>query len=204
MSPLPLPTVEDIKRLRRRLGLTQSELADLAGVSQSLVSQIESGEVDPRLSTVTKIVWALNAQEVGRNIFAEELSIKDVVSVGPDEKVVKAANLMWKHYISQLPVIHNGKNVGSVSEKSITAEIAKGSAQDLSRKTVNEIMQEPFPMVGKKTRLDVIVSLLQESPAVLVFEEGKIEGIITKADLIRAAGLGSPKTQARIEKSSSK
>jgi len=204
LSPLPLPTIEDIRKLRKRLGLTQSELARLAGVSQSLVSQIESGEVDPRLSTLTKIVRVLNAQEMGRDVFAEELCVKDVVSVSPDEKVITAANLMWKHYISQLPVIENGKNLGSISEKSITAEIAKGSAADLSKKTVREVMQEPFPMVGKNTRLDVVVSLLQESPAVLVFEGRKIEGIITKADLIRAAGLGSRRAQPSDENSSSR
>jgi len=38
----------------------------------------------------------------------------------------------------------------------------------------------------------------------LVFEGGKIEGIITKADLIRAAGLGSPRPQPSDENSSSR
>ncbi|MHA1431033.1 MAG: helix-turn-helix domain-containing protein, partial [Candidatus Freyarchaeota archaeon] len=53
-----LPTPEDIKRLRKKVGLTQTELAEKAGVSQSLIARIESGSVDPRLSTLQRILNA--------------------------------------------------------------------------------------------------------------------------------------------------
>jgi predicted transcriptional regulator len=80
--------------------------------------------------------------------------------------------------------LENGKNLGSISEKSITAEIAKGSAKDLANRTVREAMSEPFPMVGRRSRMEVILSLLQESSAVLVLDDGKVSGIITKADVL--------------------
>ncbi|MCD4809259.1 MAG: helix-turn-helix domain-containing protein, partial [Methanosarcinales archaeon] len=50
-----LPTPGDIKKRRVGLNLTQNELAKLAGVSQPLIARIEAGDVDPRLSTLTKI-----------------------------------------------------------------------------------------------------------------------------------------------------
>ncbi|MFB6186868.1 MAG: helix-turn-helix domain-containing protein, partial [Halobacteriaceae archaeon] len=54
-----LPTSQDIREKRQSLELTQSELADLADVSQPLIARIENGDVDPRLSTLRKIINAL-------------------------------------------------------------------------------------------------------------------------------------------------
>lgn len=192
MPPLSLPSVEDVKKLRKKIGLTQSELARLADVSQSLVSQIESGEVDPRLSTLKRILEALNKEETEEEIFAEDLFAKDLIYVSPDDLVTQAASTMWANYISQLPVIKNGKNLGSISEKSITAEIAKGSTHNLTNKTIKEIMQEPFPMVGKRTRMEVLLSLLQDNLAILVLDDGKISGIVTKADVLQHLKTGKP------------
>ena len=49
-----------IVRLRVRRGLTQSELAKLAGTTQSTISLIENGDADPRTSTIGKIFNALS------------------------------------------------------------------------------------------------------------------------------------------------
>ena len=184
MNPLSIPSTEDVKKLRKRLGLTQSEVARLAGVSQSLVSQIESGEVDPRLSTLKRIIDTLNEEERERDVYAEDILVENLIYVSPDDKVTEAANVMWTNYISQLPVIQEGKNLGSISEKAITEEIAKGSSRDLVDKAIREIMRDPFPMIGKKTRIEIIISLLQDNLAVLVMEKGKIIGIITNTDVM--------------------
>lgn len=194
MDPLCIPSIDDIRKLRKRLGLTQSEVARLAGVSQSLVSQIESGEVDPRLSTLKRIIDTLNEEGREREVYAEDIFVKNLIYVSPEDKVTDAANVMWTNYISQLPVIIDGKNVGSISEKAITEEIARGSSRDLVDKTVKDVMRDPFPMIGKQTRIEVIISLLQDNLAVLVMERGRIAGIITNTDVMTrlknvAAGL---------------
>lgn len=41
---------------RRQLGMTQYQLADKAGLAQSYISDLESGAVDPRWSTIYRIV----------------------------------------------------------------------------------------------------------------------------------------------------
>lgn len=166
------------------MGLTQSRLAELANVSQSLVSQIESGEVDPRLSTMSRIASALNQREATKDILAEDICTRELVFVTPQDLVTRAAGLMWTRKISQLPVLEDGKNIGSVSEKSITAEIAKGSAKNLAGRKIESIMQEPFPMISGQTTMDVVLTLLQDDLAVLVMDEGEISGIITKADVL--------------------
>jgi len=51
----------EIIRGRRRLGLTQKELAKKAKTHQSRISRIESGEYDLRLSTLIKIAEALDS-----------------------------------------------------------------------------------------------------------------------------------------------
>ena len=50
-----LPDVKEIKRRRKALGLTQKKLAMLAGVSQSVVAKIESGNVAPSYSIVKRL-----------------------------------------------------------------------------------------------------------------------------------------------------
>ncbi|MGP8331846.1 MAG: helix-turn-helix domain-containing protein, partial [Methanosarcinaceae archaeon] len=60
---MQLPTPGDLKQKRTELCLTQSELAKRAGVSQPLIARIESGDVDPRLSTLWKIFEAFGAIE---------------------------------------------------------------------------------------------------------------------------------------------
>lgn len=50
-----------IEELRHKKGLTQAQLAKLAGVSQSMIARLEKGDQDrtPTLSTVNKVLSAL-------------------------------------------------------------------------------------------------------------------------------------------------
>lgn len=48
-----------IRYLRRLQGLTSEELAKLAGISQSMISQIERGQVSPSLETLWKLSHSL-------------------------------------------------------------------------------------------------------------------------------------------------
>ena len=52
-------TGSTIKKMRLEAGLTQKQLAELARVSQAHVAKIEKGRVDPRLSTVNRILQVL-------------------------------------------------------------------------------------------------------------------------------------------------
>lgn len=47
---------EELRRLRKRVGLTQGELAERAGISQQSLSAIERGRTKPRPSTVFRIL----------------------------------------------------------------------------------------------------------------------------------------------------
>ena len=60
------PTTEHIAKTllaaRKRKGLSQRALADLAGVPQSHISRIESGAVDLRLSSLIELARALGLE----------------------------------------------------------------------------------------------------------------------------------------------
>lgn len=57
-----LNLVEDIRALRRTRRMSQTKLAQRAGRVQARVSELESAEQDPRLSTVLAIIDALDAE----------------------------------------------------------------------------------------------------------------------------------------------
>ncbi|GIQ62116.1 hypothetical protein PACILC2_06840 [Paenibacillus cisolokensis] len=46
---------ENIKKLRNRYGLSQQELAEIAGVTNKAVSAWENGHKEPRMGTIEKI-----------------------------------------------------------------------------------------------------------------------------------------------------
>lgn len=57
---MSVPTPEDLRAARFEEELTQTELADRAGISQPMVARIEGGDVDPRASTVRAIIEVLD------------------------------------------------------------------------------------------------------------------------------------------------
>ena len=172
-----LPTPQDLRERRTELELTQSELAERAGVSQPLIARIEGGDVDPRLSTLRRIVEALDEAE-GDVVRARTLMHDSVVSVSPDDQVRVAVERMQEEGYSQLPVITNGVPVGSISESDVVS-----AGEDVGSKTVRDVMSESFPTVSEDASLEEISSLLDHYKAVMVTEEGETVGIITQADV---------------------
>jgi predicted transcriptional regulator len=70
---MQIPTGEDIRTARQNKGLTQSELAERAGVSQPLIARIESDDVDPTIDTLYSVVAALN--DSSADVEQEEVTI---------------------------------------------------------------------------------------------------------------------------------
>ncbi len=181
-----LPDFEGLKNYRKKIGMTQAELARRAGVSQSLIARIEAGDIDPRLSTVKKILDVLKTDISGDTVKVGDVMKTPVVHVKADDTIGDASKLMEKHSISQLPVLENGIQVGSVSERSIVKEMARETdVTKLSAKNVKEIMSSGFPTVSRDTDIKSISNLVENNPAVLVVDGGRAVGIITKADVLK-------------------
>ena len=174
---MDLPTPQDLRTRRQELDLTQSDLADRAGVSQPLIARIEGGDVDPRLSTLRRIVNALD-EVAGGVVYAKDLMHEDVVSVAPDDSVREAEQTMEEEAYSQLPVIQHGTPVGSISHGDII-----DAGEEVGDQPVREVMGESFPHVAPVTTVDEVRNLLEHYKAVMVTESGRTVGIITEADV---------------------
>jgi len=180
------PSLEEIAKKRRLLGLKQAELARLAGVSQSLVAKLESGRIDSSYTKVKTIFDVLDRLETKTKIQEEKVVPNKVISIQKDAPISTVVKLMKEHGYSQIPVFDGKQSVGSISEKTILRQILAGKdLTQLSGLPAEEIMEEAFPQINEDAPLSLISNLLQTYSAVLVSRKGNVVGIITKADLLR-------------------
>lgn len=170
-----------IRKLRKEARLTQKKLAELAGVSQAHIAKIEQGKVDPRLSTINKILEALTE---GRKKKCKDIMTKGVLFVKPEDDVLRVSEVMFKHAISQMPVLNGKKVVGTITEESIVRNLSA----DIAREKVKNIMDPPLPMVSEEKSIDVVRSLLETHQGILVVRGKEILGIITRSDLLKTIG----------------
>lgn len=181
-----IPELLTIKNMRKQIGLNQAELARAAGVSQSLIARIESGKVDPSYSKMKQIFSALEKLGRGKVMLAKDILNKKIISVPASKTVMEAAKIMRKHEISQLPVMDNDFVVGSISEKAMLDMFANSvDLDELINMRIKDIMENSFPQIDKNSPLGVVSLLLEYNNAVLVVDEGKPAGIITRSDLLK-------------------
>jgi len=167
-----------LRRLRQEAGLTQRQLAKLVGVTQAHISKIEGQNVDPRLSTVNKILAVLTE---GKGKKCHEVMTKNVLFVTPQDKVLEVSQLMMRNAISQLPVVDDGRVIGTVTEEGIVRNLSSTIADE----KVTGVIQARLPSVPHDTDLSLIRPLLEEHPGVLIVEKDEIVGIITRSDLLK-------------------
>jgi predicted transcriptional regulator len=175
---MDLPTPADLRERRTNLELTQIELAEQADVSQPLIARIEGGDVDPRLSTLRRIVNALDEAE-SAVMHAADIMHEGVVSVAPDDSVREAIDVMVEAGYSQLPVVRDGRPEGIISNSDIR-QLDSDNAGELP---VADAMQEAITTVEPAATLDEVNAHLNHQDAVMVVADGQLKGIITEADV---------------------
>jgi len=171
-------TGSSIKKLRTEAGLTQKKLAELAGVSQAHVAKIEQENVDPRLSTINKILQVLIE---GKQKKCKDIMTKGVLFARPNDSILKISDIMRHHAISQVPIIDKNKVVGTITEETIIRNLRSNLAEEKAKK----VMDKPLPTVYEETSIDVIRPVLEERQGVLVARGKEIGGIITRSDLLK-------------------
>ncbi len=105
-----------------------------------------------------------------------------LVWAAPTDKVADALSKMNEMGLTQIPVLEEGKPVGSLRENRALAKVVRN--RDLLDSPVTEVMEASFPTVDVDASANEVTRRLQSSPAVLVEEYGRIVGIVTRHDVL--------------------
>jgi CBS domain-containing protein len=140
---------------------------------------------------------------------AMDVMVRDVVTVRPDDDVAEAIKLLMVNDISALPVVDvSGTVVGVLSEADLMhrPEIgtekhlprwleaimpASGLAHDFAKahgRKVAEVMSDTVISAAEETPLGEVATLLEKHriKRLPVLRDGKLVGIVSRADLVRA------------------
>jgi cystathionine beta-synthase len=111
-----------------------------------------------------------------------------LVHTHPSETVRDAIEILRGYNVSQMPVVLAeppvllGEVAGSVSERDLLDAVFGGRAALSDR--VETHMAPPLPLVGSGEPLDAARHALEKSNAVMVVEDGKPAGVLTRHDLL--------------------
>ena len=179
------PKLAEIKRIREKIGWSQSELAAKVGISQSAIPKYENGRQIPSYEIAVKIFDLILEEDIKIDLEVSEIMTTKIVKVKPDSSLGEALDIMKEKSISQLPVIKGNIIVGTVNESLVLELLNRYRNLDsLRHESVENIMGEILPVVPKSAKIEEITPLLRHFGAVIVIIRGKLSGIVTKADLL--------------------
>jgi CBS domain-containing protein len=123
-----------------------------------------------------------------RSLTVADIMTKYVITVKPDDEVVKAATKMIAEDISCLVAFDGDKAVGVISERDFLRKVPLSKA--VFSMKVKDIMSANLISVTPGTKLTDAVALMKEKHIrrLLVMEEGRLLGVVTQTDFTRAIG----------------
>ena len=104
------------------------------------------------------------------------------VTVSSEDKLMTAYARMKLYDISQLPVIDEGKVVGIVDEWDLLTATQESPAR--FRDPVRTAMTQRIETVGLKTPLSQLTEAFNKGHVVIVVDDGKFYGLITRMDVL--------------------
>lgn len=119
-------------------------------------------------------------------ITVREAMTTAVHSVGAEQPLSVAHEMMRKHGIRHLPVLHGGKIVGVVSDRDLRF-LESVQEIDPARVKVEEAMSTDAYTVGPADSLAKVAREMAEHKygSAVVLDGGKVVGILTTTDLCR-------------------
>jgi cystathionine beta-synthase len=113
--------------------------------------------------------------------------LRDLIWAKPQDNLAAVLKLLRSKDISQLPVIEEGKLIGTVHEDDVMNLVIQG--KDIQSLIVREVLREPLPLVNKDATIEEIMRYIPSRyQAVMVdLKDGNYD-IITKFDLVHVIG----------------
>jgi cystathionine beta-synthase len=125
---------------------------------------------------------------VGDVLRGKDGRLPDLVHTHPNETIAEAVQILREYGVSQMPVVLAEPPVmaaevaGSVSERDLLSALYAGEA--LLVDPVSKHMAPPLPSIGAGEPVSAAVDKLQDADAILVQDEGKPVGVLTRQDLL--------------------
>ncbi len=125
---------------------------------------------------------------VGEVLHGKGGDLPALVHTHPTETVRDAIGILREYGVSQMPVVNAeppvvlGEVAGSVGERDLLDQLFTGRARLAD--SVEKHMAAGLPLVGSGEPVSVARKALVDSDAVLVVEDGKPVGVLTRADLL--------------------
>jgi cystathionine beta-synthase len=182
-------TVYAALELAKRFGPEATILTMIPDSGRSYLSKfyddnwmLEHGFVERRAPAPT-------VEELLRSKRMEETEVPTLVTIEAHQKVGEAIDVMQRYSISQLPVVRNGDMgsladvIGSLQDRDLLDRVFKNP--DALHEDVAAAMQPPLAAVDARQTLDEVFSTLTgRTNAVVVAQDGKPVGVLTRSDLL--------------------
>jgi cystathionine beta-synthase len=129
---------------------------------------------------------------IGEVLHAKKGEIPALVHTHPNETIAEAVQILQEYGVSQMPVVRAEPPImaaevaGSVSERRLLDVLYAGEARLAD--PVELHMDEPLPTVGAGAGVEEAVGALRDADALLVQEDGRPVGVLTRQDLLGYVG----------------
>jgi IMP dehydrogenase len=123
-------------------------------------------------------------EEVKKVKSAEDLTIRDVVTITPDSTILDVQSKMQDELISGLPVVDGDEIIGIISKRDIRPVL-----KSEPNKTVKDIMTSDVVTVEEPITAEEALNIAYENKVerLPVLHDGKLVGIITIKDILNQA-----------------
>ncbi len=121
-------------------------------------------------------------------------------TIGADQLLTVASEIMRKHKIRHLPVLRGGTNVGILSQRDVSM-IAALPSVDFSKISVEDAMSENVYAVPLDTPLDEVAAEMAANKygsALVVDERARVVGVFTTVDALHALADGAPTRRRQV------
>jgi cystathionine beta-synthase len=115
-------------------------------------------------------------------------ALPTLVHTHPSETIAEAVSILREYGVSQMPVVRAeppvmaAEVVGSVSERGLLGALFSRRSRPADR--VSTAMEASLPMVGVTEPVAKAVEVLVDGDALLVLDDGKPVGVLTRQDLL--------------------
>lgn len=119
-----------------------------------------------------------------KKIKAKDVMIKELMTIGPEEKIALADLIMARSSIGGLPVVDRGKLVGIITQR----DIMLARNYEIGGLMTRDLMSKNLITVGPEASLKEILGVVLDKKIerIPVVENGKLVGLIVHNRILRA------------------